>query len=112
MPKIQKNPMGDTVEVWAVEGRRDLDPVTALRTYTSLRKNLFGEAKSLPLYLHEDGKIFTKLEFNKDLADLLAVYPELSTERDKWTGHSFRSGLSTILATLGVGVYFEGYPTL
>ena len=32
---------------------------------------------------------------------LLSIYPELQTERDKWSGHSFRAGLSTVLSVLG-----------
>ena len=55
----------------------------------------------MPFFIHEDGTIFSKVEFNKDLSSLLAHYPELNTENDKWTGHSFRSGISTILSTLG-----------
>ena len=65
MPKVQKNPMGDTVEVWSVDGRPDLDPIIALRAYTSMRNNQLGADVTLPLYLHEDGKIYTKSEFNK-----------------------------------------------
>ena len=44
---------------------------------------------------------YTKLELNQDLALMLAQYPELNTERDKWSGHSFRAGLSTVLSILG-----------
>ena len=55
----------------------------------------------MPFFLHESGSIYSKVEFNKDLSELLATYPELQTQRDKWTGHSFRSGISTVLSMLG-----------
>ena len=89
------------MEVFEVEERPDLDPLKALKTYISLRKDKIGEAEYLPLFLHENGQIFSKVEFNKDLKDLLSIYPQLSTDRDSWTGHSFRSGLATVLSTLG-----------
>ena len=81
--------------------RPDVDPILALKTFLSLRKQAIGDAESLPVFLHENGSIFSKVEFNKDLSTLLAVYPELSNDQDKWTGHSFRSGLATILSSLG-----------
>ena len=34
MPKVQKSPMGDTVEVWQVEDRPDLDPVKVEGEYS------------------------------------------------------------------------------
>ena len=43
----------------------------------------------------------SKIEFNEDLTKLLSIYPDLDTNRDKWSGHSFRAGLSTILSVLG-----------
>ena len=53
------------------------------------------------MFMHENGAIYSKVEFNEDLSKLLATYPALDTERDKWSGHSFRAGLSTILSILG-----------
>ena len=100
-PKVLLDPAGSIVEVWKVEMRKDLDPITALLTFLDLRKKVFGTAEALPVFLHENGAIFSKQELNNDLKNLLSIYPELSTERDKWTGHSFRSGLSTILSVLG-----------
>ena len=50
MPKIQKSPLGDTVEIWEVENRPDLDPIKALKTYISLRNTAFGVAEHLPLF--------------------------------------------------------------
>ena len=100
-PKVPKSPFGDTVEVWEVPNRPDLDPILALKCYLNYRKIQFGDAKALPLFLHEDGSILSKTEFNKDLSELLAIYPELKTNHDKWSGHSFRSGISTLISTLG-----------
>ena len=99
-PKVPKSPQGDVVEVWKVPIRPDLDPVVALVAFLSARSEKFGSAEALPVFLHENGKIYSKNEFNLDLSTLLAVYPELDTKRDKWSGHSFRSGLSTLLSLL------------
>ena len=100
-PKVPKSTMGDTVEVWKVPERPDLDPVSALKAYLALRKDRFGDAEGLPVFLHENRNILSKEEFNKDLANLLDIYPQLKTKRDKWSGHSFRSGISTLLSRLG-----------
>ena len=100
-PKVEKEVTGDLVEVWSVPDRPDLDPLAALNSYLRLRTSKFGPAEELPLFLHEDGSIFTKQEMNRDLSQLLSLYPQLNTARDKWTGHCYRSGLSTILAILG-----------
>ena len=55
----------------------------------------------MPMFLHENGNIYTKIELNSDLASLLALFPSLESPRDKWSGHSFRAGLATVLAKLG-----------
>ena len=92
--------LGDIVEIWPLENRSDLDPTLKLKTYLGRRNIQFGSAESYPLFLHEDGRIYSKDELNRDLASLLSRYPELETDRDSWTGHSFRSGLTTVLSTL------------
>ena len=86
-PKVEKEATGDLVEVWSVSERPDLDPLAALNSFLSLRTKRFGSAEHLPLFLHEDGSIFTKQEMNRDLTQLLSLYPQLNTARDKWTGH-------------------------
>ena len=88
-------------QVWNIPERKDLDPVRALEAYDSRRNNTFGKAENLPFFLHENGSIYSKLELNQDLAELLATFPELNSSRDKWSGHSFRAGLTTILSLLG-----------
>ena len=100
-PKVSNEPTGDVVEVWAVDEMPELDPLRALHSYLQLRKNIFGDAPDYPLFLHENGSIFTKQHMNADLRDFLSVYPQLNTDVDKWTGHCFRSGISTLLRTLG-----------
>ena len=100
-PKITKETTGDVVEIWPVPEKPNLDPILALKNYMSLREAVFGKAEDLPLFIHENGGIFTKQQMNSDLSALLSLYPELNTGRDKWTGHCFRSGLSTLLAVLG-----------
>ena len=103
-PKVLQEDTGDIVEVWSVPEIPDLDPVTALRKFLELRQSKFGEAQDYPLFLHENGRIFTKRQMNADLGELLAIYPKLNNPLDKWTGHSFRAGISTLLASLGFKV--------
>ena len=100
-PKVASR-LGDLVEVWQVEERPDLCPVGSLSLFIQLRKMKFGNRDDLPLFIHEDGSNLSKGEFNKDLKIMLDMFPELaSSDRDSWTGHSFRSGLSTLLQSLG-----------
>ena len=98
------SPTGVIVEVWEVKARPDLDPFLAFSRFSSLRETKFGKAESLPVFLHETGCTLSKQEFNKDLGDLIATFPALDTDRDKWSGHSCRSGISTILSILGLSV--------
>ena len=100
-PKVNRESLGDIVEVWHVQERKDLDPITVLKAYLARRHEALGEAKNYPLFLHENGSIYSKHELNKDLDVLLAMYPELKSERDTWSGHSFRAGLATVLSELG-----------
>ena len=87
--------------MWNVSACKDLNPVRAIRAYQKRREEKFGKAEELPMFLHENGTIFTKNELNSDLTKILAMFPSLNNPRDSFTGHSFRSGISTILATLG-----------
>ena len=93
---------GDVVEVWRVEENPNLDPVTALSCFLEHRLRTLGAAGDRPVFSHEDGSLYTKAELNSDLKCLLSQYPELSSSgRETWSGHSFRSGLSTLLTSLG-----------
>ena len=94
--------LGNVVEVWSVDGREDLDPVIAMKCFLDRRNAQIKDPTSVPVFVHEDGTNLTKGEFNEDLKFLLSKFPELSSsERDSWTGHSFRSGISTMLQSLG-----------
>ena len=106
-PKVSPEQNGDVVEVWSVTEIPGLDPMSALVNYLKLRTQAFGEMLHHPLFLHENGTIFTKQQMNAELRELLSIYPQLSTSVDKWTGHCFRSGISTLLAMLGykAGIY-------
>ena len=99
-PKIWKEG-GDVVEVWSVKENEQLDPVIALTQFISLRAANLGPAEKSPVFLHENGSLFTKAEMNKDIKLLLAMYPTLSSPRDLWSGHSFRAGIATLLTSLG-----------
>ena len=100
-PKIWTNDNGIIVEVWQVDERPDLDPVQALKTFIQHRSLVFGSAEELPVFLLENGSIYTHSNLNQDLSQLLSLYPELVNSRDTFLGHSFRSGISTLLSVLG-----------
>jgi len=100
-PKIYSEG-GDVVEVWSVTENTDLDPVAALTCFMKLRHSTHGEAKQIPLFLHEDGSLYHNTELNKDLKSLLDQFPSLSSStRECWSAHSFRAGLATLLSNLG-----------
>jgi hypothetical protein len=99
-PKVWRDG-GDVVEVWEVKENEDLDPVLALKRYLRLRTEALGPAEDCPVFLHQDGSQFTKHEMNKDIKHLLDQYPSINSPRDRWSGHSFRAGISTLLTSLG-----------
>ena len=91
-------PSGDVIELFHVPDA-SLDPVKAISHYKELRGKIHGNEGSKPFFLEEDGRILTKQRFNKCLHDLLDRF--LKDERDKLTGHSFRSGLATLMEAAG-----------
>ena len=100
-PKVSSR-LGDLVEVWHVPERPSICPVKSLERFLQLRGRVFGKAEALPLFIHEDGSNFSKQELNRDLKLILETFPEFSeSDRDAWTGHSFRAGISTLLQGLG-----------
>ena len=99
-PKVWREG-GDIIEVWCVKENGQLDPLLALKHFLSLRQSKLGPAEDCPVFLHQDGSQYTKSELNKDLKNLLATYPSLSSPRDTYSGHSFRSGMATLLSSLG-----------
>ena len=91
-------PMGDIIEVFPVPSL-SLDPMSAVVFYLEQRKKKHGEDPSLPFFLDENGKCLTKQRFNKLLHSL--IDPFLTDDRDALTGHSFRSGLATLMEVAG-----------
>ena len=90
-PKVWTSETGSVVEVWSVPEKPEVDPVAALLRFMNFRKEKFGDANPLPVFIHEDGKLLTSSEMNGLLRELLAFYPILAqSELDTWTGHSFR----------------------
>ena len=52
------------------------------------------------MFVEEDGKPFTRQKFNKLLHQFLDHY--VQDDKDSLSGHSFRSGLATLMETAGV----------
>ena len=72
----------------------DFDPVSPYKQYLGLTK---GGSLTSAAFRTEQGWCYTHSEFNKDLKSLLAEmlpYGRIS-------GHSFRSGMATLLASAG-----------
>ena len=98
-PKVPKK-FGDVVEIWSTPAFPDIDPVLAFSAYWERRKDRFP--LSYPLFLAASGKIFTHSLFNATLQALISHFSvELELSVNKWTGHSFRSGLPTLLQSAG-----------
>ena len=92
---------GNVVEIWSFDSRPDLDPVCALSSFLERRSNIPSE-ETLPVFIWQDGSNLSKSQFNKILKELLSIFPEFAnSSRDFWAGHSFRSGLPTLLQGLG-----------
>ena len=91
-------PMGDIIEIFPVSIVA-LDPVAAVMFYLEQRKKRHGQDPNLPFFLEESGKCLTKQKFNTLLHKLLDDF--LTDNRDSLTGHSFRSGLATLMEVAG-----------
>ena len=97
-PKVSKK-YGDVVEIWETPQFLDLNPFSTFSSYWNSRKKLL---LSLPLFLMADGKNMTRRFFDSAFHSLLSRYSmELELSTNRWTGHSFRSGLPTLLQSLG-----------
>ena len=97
-PKVA-SPNGDVVEVYGVPSSA-LDPVAAMHNYIACRRGRHGSGLEEALFLAEDGKPFTRKRFNSLLHELLD--PFVTDDRDSLTGHSFRSGLATLMQAAGM----------
>ena len=99
-PKVSRQ-FGDVVEIWSVPAFPDIDPFQAFSTFWRIRTEK-GFPLSSPLFMRSGGDILTASHFNKCLQSLLSHYAvELDLSNNSWTGHSFRSGLPTLLQSLG-----------
>ena len=67
----------------------------------SLRNMHHGQADKHPVFLHQNGSMYTKAELNQDIKNLLAEYPTLASPQDRYSGHSFRAGIGNLLSSLG-----------
>ena len=99
-PKVSKQ-YGDVVEIWSIPELPDINPFSAFATFWNLRqKKEFPN--SSPLFMRAGGDILTASQFNTCLQSLISHYPtELQLSTNRWTGHSFRSGLPTLLQSIG-----------
>ena len=99
-PKVPKK-FGDIVEIWNTPTFPDINPVKAFGAYWEKRKKNF--TFSQPLFLAASGKTFSHSLFNATLQSLIAHYSvELDLSAIRWTGHSFSSGLPTLLQSTWV----------
>ena len=92
------SPMGDIIEVFPVP-IISLDPMSAIVFYLEQRNGKHGQDPNRPFFLEEDGKCMTKQKFNNLLHSLIDQF--LTDDRDALTGHSFRSGLATLMEVAG-----------
>ena len=98
-PKVPKK-FGDIVEIWSTPAFPDIDLFKAFGVYWERRKKNF--LLSQPLFLTANGRTFSQSLFNATLQSLIAHYSaELDLSANRWTGHSFRSGLPTLLQSAG-----------
>ena len=94
-PKEQKLAQGVTVELF--ETGNFLCPVNAyLKWKTCARVHL---SKGKPAIRLDSGENYTGKEFNRDLRQLLSPY--VNYQKGTISSHSFRSGLASLMATLG-----------
>jgi hypothetical protein len=83
---------GQVVEVF--ENGTKLCPVRAYKKY----RELHGSSRQgMPAFRDETGWAYRHAQFNKDLKEILGK----KIQYGKLTAHSFRSGLATLMATVG-----------
>ena len=98
-PKVPKE-FGDVVEIWSTPQFPDINPFTSFSAFWKQRNKLFKPTQ--PLFMRVDGKNFTHRSFGNTLQALLSHYSlQLELGANRWTGHSFRSGLPTLLQSAG-----------
>ncbi len=90
-----KNKLGDFVDIFEFEGH-NCCPVRAFHVYRNLCLNKQMNSANLPVFRHENGKIFTKTQFNNMVDGLLNR--RYANTGLKITRHSFRAGIPAALA--------------
>ena len=94
-PKEQKLAQGVTVELF--QTGNFLCPVSAFLKWRACSKLQLSKLK--PAMRLESGQNYTGKDFNKDLRLLLAEH--VNYNKGTISSHSFRSGLASLMATLG-----------
>ena len=92
----KKDRVGVDCMIDIYESGGELCPVKAYKRWT--RAASFQDP-DLPAFCDQEGRPFTGRRINRVLGQLLG--PNLNNGRDKFTSHSFRIGLATMLGQLG-----------
>ena len=95
-PKEDKSKKGVDVELFRLENSF-FCPVYAWKRWRG--KSKLSHEGSAPVFREEDGRGFTQNELNKVLKELLK--DEIDYDQRKISGHSFRAGITTMMAKLG-----------
>lgn len=93
-PKEDRVGRGKIVDVYQNDG--PICPVRALERYVRLKS--FSE-NSTPLFRMQDGSCLTGRKLNSLLKSFLGKH--LDYEQGRFSSHSFRAGMATLLGTLG-----------
>ncbi len=80
--------------MWLGRTSAVLCPVAALLAFLAIRGNTDG-----PLFMLEDGSVFTKVDFVSRLRSSLS---QIGLESSEYAGHSFRIGAATTAAECGM----------
>ena len=94
-PKEQKLVQGVTVELF--ETGNFLCPVNAFLKWKACTRAKLSKGK--PAIRLDSGQNYTGREFNRDIKQLLSPY--VNYQKGTISSHSFRSGLASLMATLG-----------
>jgi hypothetical protein len=88
-----KNPKSDFVDLFKIPDKR-FCPINALKI---LKENVKNYSEDKPVFMFENGQFLTKEALNSTLHDLL--HPILGHTAYEYSGHSFRAGLPSALAS-------------
>jgi hypothetical protein len=88
-----KNPKSDFIDLFKIPDKR-FCPINAL---TILKENVKNYSEDKPVFMFENGQFLTKEALNSTLHDLL--HPVIGHAAFEYSGHSFRAGLPSALAS-------------